>query len=141
MTGRVVLTGISDEDLDPDAVLASVDDPAAGAVVSFVGRVRNHDGGRAVTALEYHEHPTAAAVVATVAGEIAVRDGVLAVSAIHRTGLLQIGGIAVVAAVSAEHRGQAFAACADLIDEIKVRLPVWKRQVFDGGSEEWVGSA
>ena len=141
MSGRVVATGVSAEPLEPEAVLASVDDPAAGAAVSFVGRVRNHDGGRTVTALEYHGHPTASAVVAAVAGEIAARDGVLAVSAVHRTGLLGIGEIAIVAAVSAAHRAEAFAACSDLVDEVKHRLPVWKRQVFDDDTDEWVGSA
>ena len=137
----MVVTGVSAEALDPEVLLASVDDPAAGAAVSFVGRVRNHDDERAVTALEYHEHPTAAAVVAGIAGEIAAREAVLAVSVVHRTGLLGVGEIAVVAAVSAAHRAEAFAACADLVDEVKHRLPVWKRQVFDDGTDEWVGSA
>ena len=72
---------------------------------------------------------------------IAARDGVLAVSVVHRTGLLGIGEIAIVAAVSAAHRAEAFAACSDLVDEVKHRLPVWKRQVFDDDTDEWVGSA
>ena len=141
MSGRVVVTGVGAEPLDPGALLASVEDPAAGAAVSFVGRVRDHDGGRTVTALEYHEHPSAATVVAGIAEEIAARDGVVAVSVVHRTGLLDIGGIAIVAAVSAAHRSEAFIACTDLVDEVKRRLPVWKRQVFDDDTDEWVGSA
>ncbi len=139
--GRVADAGVSEAVLEPGLLLAAVDDPAAGAVVSFVGRVRNHDGGRAVTALEYHGHPTADAVVAGVAAEIAAREGVLAVAVQHRVGLLSIGEIAIVAAVSAAHRREAFAACSDLVDEVKGRLPVWKRQVFDDGTDEWVGSA
>ena len=62
-------------------------------------------------------------------------------SVVHRTGLLDIGGIAIVAAVSAAHRAEAFIACTDLVDEVKRRLPVWKRQVFDDDTDEWVGSA
>jgi molybdopterin synthase catalytic subunit len=141
MTGRVMTTGVSAQPLDPEALLASVDDPAGGAAVCFVGRVRDHDGGRTVTALEYHEHPSAAGVVAGIAQEIAARDGVLAVSVVHRTGLLGVGQIAIVAAVSAAHRAEAFTACSDLVDEVKHRLPVWKRQVFDDDTDEWVGSA
>jgi len=139
--GRVTSTGISETAIDPAVLLAAVDDPAAGAAVSFVGRVRDHDGGRSVTALEYHGHPSAAAVVAAVAAEIADREGVLALAVVHRVGLLTIGEVAIVAAVSAAHRGTAFAACSDLVDEVKKRLPVWKRQVFDDGTDEWVGSA
>ena len=112
-----------------------------GATVSFSGVVRDHDGGRSVTELEYHEHPTAAAVVAEVAAEIAARDGVIAVAVSHRIGLLRVGDVALAAAVSAAHRREAFAACSDLVDEVKRRLPVWKRQVFADGSDEWVGSA
>lgn len=139
--GRVADAGISGAELDPAVLLAAVDDPAAGAAVSFVGRVRDHDGGRVVTALEYDGHPRADAVVAEVAAEIAARKDVLVVAVRHRVGLLGIGQIAIVAAVSAAHRREAFAACSDLVDEVKRRLPVWKRQVFDDGTDEWVGSA
>jgi molybdopterin synthase catalytic subunit len=80
-------------------------------------------------------------VVAQVATEIAARDGVIAVAVSHRIGLLRVGDVALAAAVSAAHRREAFAACSDLVDEVKRRLPVWKRQVFDDGSDEWVGTA
>jgi len=80
-------------------------------------------------------------VVAEVAAEIAGRGGVIAVAVSHRVGLLGIGDVALAAAVSAAHRREAFDACSDLVDEVKGRLPVWKRQVFGDGSEEWVGSA
>jgi molybdopterin synthase catalytic subunit len=141
MAGQVVLTAVGDEVLDLAAHLAAVSDHRAGAVVSFSGVVRNHDDGRSVTELEYHAHPAAGDVVAEVAAEIAARDGVIAVAVSHRVGLLRIGDIALAAAVSAAHRGEAFAACSDLVDEVKHRLPVWKRQVFDDGTDEWVGSA
>ena len=141
MTGQVRLCRVTDEILVLDEHVAAVDDPAAGATVSFAGVVRDHDAGRFVSALEYHEHPTAAAVVAQVASEIADRTGILAVAVSHRTGYLRIGDVALAAAVSAAHRREAFAACMDLVDEVKRRLPVWKRQEFADGSDEWVGSA
>lgn len=141
MAGRVVIAGVTDQALDSAAHAVAVAEAAAGATVSFAGVVRDHDGGRSVTELEYSVHPTAAAVVHEVAADIAARDGVLAVAVTHRHGLLRIGDVAVVAAVSAAHRGVAFSACSDLIDEVKRRLPVWKRQVFADGTVEWVGSA
>ncbi|MTD17221.1 molybdenum cofactor biosynthesis protein MoaE [Nakamurella sp. YIM 132087] len=141
MTGRVIIAAVSDENLDVAAHVAAVDVAAAGATVSFSGVVRDHDGGRSVQELEYQVHPTAARVVAEVAAEIAARDGVLAVAVSHRFGLLGIGDVALAAAVSAAHRREAFAACAELVDEVKKRIPIWKRQVFADGSDEWVGSA
>jgi molybdopterin synthase catalytic subunit len=141
MTGRVGLTQVTTDKLELERHLAAVDDPAAGATVSFAGVVRDHDGGRSVTELEYQEHPTASAIVAEVAAEIAARDGVIAVAVSHRVGLLRVGDVALAAAVSAAHRREAFSACIDLVDEVKHRLPVWKRQVFADGSDEWVGSA
>lgn len=137
----VALTDVTETPLDIAAHEAAVADPRAGAVVSFNGVVRNHDGGRTVTELEYHGHPSAARIVAEVAADIAARPGVIAVAVSHRVGMLAIGDIALAAAVSAAHRAEAFTACADLVDEVKARLPVWKRQVFTDGSDEWVGSA
>jgi molybdopterin synthase catalytic subunit len=122
-------------------VQALVRDPSAGAVVTFSGDVRDHDHGRAVTALDYEAHPTAGAVIAVVAAEVASRHDVVAVAVSHRTGPLGIGDPALVVAVSAAHRGEAFAACADLVDAVKDRLPVWKHQVFADGTDEWVNCA
>ena len=141
MTGRVVIAAVTVEALDVSAHDAAVSDPAAGATVTFSGVVRDHDDGRSVTELEYQVHPAAAAVVREVAADIAGRDGVIAVALTHRYGALGIGDVALVASVSAAHRGEAFRACADMVDEVKRRLPVWKRQVFGDGSDEWVGSA
>jgi molybdopterin synthase catalytic subunit len=116
----------------------AVADKAAGAVVSFAGVVRDHDGGRGVTELEYVGHPSAAQVLAEIAAEFAALPELHAVAVSHRIGLLGIGDVALACAVSASHRGQAFAACAELVDEVKHRLPIWKRQVFTDGEEEWV---
>jgi molybdopterin synthase catalytic subunit len=116
----------------------AVTDKRAGAVVSFAGVVRDHDGGRSVTELEYVGHPSAQDVLAEVAAEFAARPGLHAVAVSHRIGILAIGDVALACAVSASHRGEAFAACAALVDEVKRRLPVWKRQVFTDGQEEWV---
>jgi molybdopterin synthase catalytic subunit len=115
---------------------------SAGAIVGFGGMVRDHDGGRGVVRLEYSAHPTAAQVLAEVVSEVAERStGVRAVAASHRVGVLQIGEAALVVAVAADHRKAAFETCADLVDTIKARLPVWKHQFFGDGTDEWVGSA
>lgn len=123
-----------------DEVLAAVADPAAGGVVSFTGLVRDSDGGRAVTQLEYVAHPDAAAVLERVARTVADDVPVVALAAVHRTGLLAVGDVAVVVAASAAHRGEAFEAARRLIDDLKAQVPIWKRQVFAGGQQEWVGS-
>ena len=122
-------------------VRALAADVSAGAVVTFSGDVRDHDHGRSVERLEYEGHPTAAAVIAEVAAEVAARHDVIAIAVAHRVGPLQVGDAALVAAVSAAHRGEAFRACSDLVDEVKHRLPVWKHQVFSDGTDEWVNCA
>jgi len=129
---------VTTDPLDVAAHEKAVADPRAGAVVSFQGVVRDHDDGRTVTLLEYEAHPSAAAVLDAVAAEIAADPAVYALAVSHRVGLLEIGDVALVAAVSTAHRAAVFAICARLVDEVKARLPVWKRQVFADGSEEWV---
>lgn len=115
---------------------------SAGAVVGFVGMIRDHDGGRRVVRLEYSAHPSADQVIGEVVADVARRSsGVRAIAASHRVGALHIGEAALVAAIAADHRQAAFATCAELVDTIKARLPVWKHQFFDDGTEEWVGSA
>ncbi len=139
--GTVTLAGIRADALDLGEVTALVADPSAGAVVSFTGVVRDHDGGRRVTALSYSAHPSAPVLLAQVADEVAAVEGVIRVAVLHRVGDLEIGDAAVVLAVSAGHRASAFAACARLIDELKTRVPIWKHQVFADGDAEWVGLA
>lgn len=138
----VARAAVSDRAIDPAEHEALVNHRAAGAVVSFAGVVRDHDGGRSVTRLEYSAHPTADQVLRAVADEVAAAcPGVRAIAVSHRIGTLQIGDAALVAAVSADHRGAAFAACALLVDTVKERIPVWKHQYFADGTDEWVGSA
>jgi molybdopterin synthase catalytic subunit len=133
-------TALTLDALDVTAHEAMVAHPAAGAVVSFAGVVRDHDGGRGVLRLTYEAHPTAEAVLAEVAAEIAKDPTVYAVAVSHRIGDLGVGDIALAAAVSTAHRADAFAACARLVDTVKARLPVWKHQHFDDGTDEWVNS-
>jgi molybdopterin synthase catalytic subunit len=142
-TGAAVLrAAVGEAPLDVAEHAALVDHAAAGAVVTFAGVVRDHDGGRAVRGLEYSAHPTAEKVVAEVAADVASRaTGVRAIAVSHRIGPLGIGDVALACAVAADHRKEAFAACAELVDEVKRVLPVWKHQLFADGTDEWVGSA
>ncbi len=134
------LADVRDTALSLDEVFDAVRDPAAGGVVLFVGTVRDHDEGRDVTALDYSAHPRAAAELRRVAERVAAEEDVVAVAAVHRVGDLAIGDLAVVVAVSAGHRAEAFAAGRRLIDELKEQVPVWKHQTFEAGDAVWVGS-
>lgn len=140
MTEVIRLLALRAEPVDVAEVLAAVADPGAGGVVSFTGLVRDTDGGRMVTALEYVGHPDAVLALRAVAEQVAADLPVRALAAIHRTGLLAVGDVAVVVAASAAHRDVAFAAARRLIDDLKASVPVWKRQVFADGAQEWVGS-
>lgn len=138
---RVAVARVTTDPVDVAELARAVEDPAAGAVVTFAGVVRDHDGGRAVTALEYVAHPDAQDVVARVVADVAARSRVDAVACVHRVGPLAVGECALGVAVSAAHRHEAFAAAALLVDEVKTHLPVWKRQDLAAGGHEWVGSA
>lgn len=136
---EVLRAEVTSSSLDVAEHAALVGHSSAGAVVTFAGVVRDHDGGRVVRELEYSAHPTAADVLAEVVADVAKRsDQLRALAVSHRVGPLAIGDVALACAVSADHRGAAFTACADLVDELKHRLPIWKRQVFDDGTDEWV---
>ena len=137
----VRLSDVSEEPISARAMADLVDDRGAGAVVTFSGDVRDHDHGRSVTSLDYEAHPTAGDILSDIAAEIAERFDVIAVAVAHRTGPLEIGDCALAAAVSAAHRGDAFAACAALVEETKARIPVWKHQHFSDGTDEWVNCA
>lgn len=142
MTAVVLRANLSEQTIDPGEHEALVANASAGAVVSFAGVVRDHDGGRSVLRLEYSAHPSAPQTLAEVAAEIAAdADGVRAIAVSHRIGALEIGDAALVAAVAADHRAAAFQTCARLVDIVKERLPVWKHQFFADGSDEWVNSA
>lgn len=135
----VVLAEIRDTPLSIDEVTHAVRHPAAGAVVTFIGYVRERDHGEPVAALDYTSHPTAEQVAGDLADRLAAQGRVIRLAVAHRTGHLAIGDIAVVAAVSAEHRREAFEVCQALIDEFKATVPIWKHQRFTDGSDEWVG--
>jgi molybdopterin synthase catalytic subunit len=135
---RLMLAEVTEQPLDVDQHRLLVSDPAGGAEVVFCGVVRDHDHGRAVRALEYVGHPDAGAVIARIAARVAAEPGVLAVAVSHRVGALAVGEVAFVAAVGSAHRREAFTHCAQLVDQVKHELPVWKRQVFADGTDEWV---
>jgi molybdopterin synthase catalytic subunit len=125
--------------LDLDAVVAEVADPGAGAIATFVGITRLHSRGRTVTHLEYDAYPEMAeAEMARIADSVRSRHDVLHVAIAHRTGHVPLGEASVVIAVSAAHRGAAMDACREAIDTLKQTVPIWKKEVFEGG-EEWIG--
>jgi molybdopterin synthase catalytic subunit len=129
---------VTDTTIDEAAIRASVESPTSGAVVVFSGVVRNHDGGRDILWLDYEAHPDAQAVLEECCAAVAAETG-LAVAAAHRVGHLEVGEVALYAAVSAAHRREAFAACEQLVERIKSTLPIWKRQRLADGETEWVG--
>ncbi|HLQ54247.1 MAG TPA: molybdenum cofactor biosynthesis protein MoaE [Streptosporangiaceae bacterium] len=135
------LAELRDGPVSADEVLSAVMDPAAGGIALFTGVVRDHDHERGVARLSYSAHPSAGAELRRVAEKVAAGFDIRALAAVHRTGDLDIGEIAVVVAVSSVHRGEAFAACRALIDELKAAVPIWKHQVFGDGGSEWVNSA
>ena len=137
----VVYATVTEEPIDMEHLVDLVERPEAGAVLTFKGVVRNHDGGRSVNFIDYEAHPDADKVVARVAHQVAKNSGCLAVAVVHRSGHLEIGDIALGAAVSAAHRVEAFAVLNEVVEQVKLQLPVWKKQQFPDGTHEWTGSA
>lgn len=147
---EIVHAVLSAEPISVEQAIAAVESDTAGAVVSFSGVVRNHDGGKQVSRLSYSAHPTAHQVMADVVAALVAEHSVpvggadqqqpVRIWAAHRIGMLEIGDPALVCAVSAAHRGQAFAVCAELVDRIKAQVPIWKEQFFADGTVEWVGA-
>lgn len=135
---RVALIDVRQEPLSVDEAMAAVRDPAAGGIALFVGVIRDHDGGQEVDDLDYSAHPSAADELRAVA-ESVLTDELTKVAVTHRVGRLGVGDVAVVVAVSAPHRAAALEACRRLIDDFKVKVPIWKHQRFADGSDEWVG--
>jgi molybdopterin synthase catalytic subunit len=132
-----VFARVTRDPIDRAAIEAFVLSTHDGALVTFEGVIRDHDHGAAVTALDYEAHPDAERFLRATCAEVAHETG-LRIAAAHRIGTLAVGDIALVASVAAAHRAEAFAACALLVDRIKERTPIWKRQHLDGGSTEWV---
>jgi molybdopterin synthase catalytic subunit len=140
MAGQVRLAQLRAEALSVDEVLAAVAGPGVGGTAIFVGTVRDQDGGRAVTDLEYTAHPSALARLEEVAARAAATDDDVVVAAVHRVGPLTVGDLAVVVAAAAPHRDRAFEVGRRLIDELKHEVPIWKHQTFADGSQEWVAA-
>ena len=136
-TARVVRAEVTESPISVTELADAVQDAAAGAVVTFEGVVRNHDAERAVTGIGYSCHPTAAQVVEQIAQDVAQQGRVRALGVVHRVGDLSVGEAALAVAVSSDHRAEAFAVCSQIVEEVKERLPVWKRQTFTDGSSQW----
>lgn len=142
---EVVSAVLAAEPISVEQAIAAVESDTAGAVVSFSGVVRNHDDGKAVERLSYSAHPTAHRIMTDVVAQLVAEHSGEAkqpvrIWAAHRVGMLEIGDPALVCAVAAAHRGQAFAVCAELVDRIKAQVPIWKEQFFSDGTVEWVGA-
>jgi MoaE-MoaD fusion protein len=130
---------LSEEPLSLDRVVDEVRADEAGAFATFTGTTRIHSRGRTVTHLDYEAYEgMAEGVMAEIAGRLQDRYELCAVAIHHRIGRVGIGDTSVVIAVSAPHRQDALAACRDAIDELKQRVPLWKKEVYAGG-EEWIG--
>jgi molybdopterin synthase catalytic subunit len=133
------LVALRDETLSIDEAIAHVRRPGAGGIAVFIGTVRDENDGRPVVKLEYQAYASmAVAEMTRIADEVAREVEGVAVAVLHRTGELAVGDVAVVCAASAPHRGEAFAACRRLIDRIKARVPIWKREHGPEGAY-WVG--
>ena len=131
---------LTEQPIDITSLSAGLHDAAAGAVVTFDGRVRDHNDGRAVAQLEYQAYPALALSIGRrVLTEEAARHGLLQVSAVHRIGPLAIGESAVWVGVAAAHRGAAFDAARAIMERLKYELPVWKKETYADGTVEWVG--
>lgn len=130
---------ITHKAIRPDELRDSLHDPAAGACASFEGWIRNENEGHAVLRLEYEVYePLAVTEGEKVIAEARAKFPILRAECVHRAGLLEIGECAVWVGVSSGHRDAAFLACRYIIDEVKVRLPIWKKEHYANGHSGWV---
>ncbi|HKP19091.1 MAG TPA: molybdenum cofactor biosynthesis protein MoaE [Gaiellaceae bacterium] len=130
---------LTDEPIDPAAVIREVSDPRAGGIATFIGTTRVESRGRNVHYLDYEAYGgMAEQVMAEIAVTLKERYELCEIAITHRTGRVDIGELSVAIAVSAPHRGDALAACKDAIDTLKQTVPLWKKEVYEGG-EEWIG--
>jgi len=130
---------LSREPLDVGAAIAEVQSAEAGAIAAFVGTTRVHSRGREVLYLDYEAYEgMAEQTMAALAEALKARYELTEIAIHHRVGRVGIGETSVVIAVSAPHRGDALAACKDAIDELKATVPLWKKEVYEGG-DEWIG--
>jgi molybdopterin synthase catalytic subunit len=137
---RSIQFSLLSQPIDIPSLAVGLENPAAGAVVTFEGRVRNHNAGEAVSHLEYQAYPALALTTGQrILEEEAARHGLLGVLAAHRTGPLAIGDVAVWVGVASAHRGPAFDAARIIMERLKYELPVWKKETYADGRSEWVG--
>ena len=130
---------ITDTRIDPAPLQRSLENPAAGGFCAFEGWVRNHSDGHAVERLEYEVYePLAITEGEKVLAEARAKFPLLEARFVHRVGLLEIGECAVWVGVAAKHRDEAFKACRYIIDELKHRLPIWKKEHYTNGDSGWV---
>jgi molybdopterin synthase catalytic subunit len=128
--------------IDPSALAGGLRDVRSGAYVTFEGRVRDHNDGRPVHALEYEAYgPLAEREGQKILSEALGKFEISHAACVHRTGSLALGDIAVWVGVSAAHRAAAFEACRFIIDEVKARVPIWKKEHYAGGASEWINCA
>lgn len=133
---------ITDRPIDPCKLLSETGTDADGARILFAGAVRNHADGRAVDGISYHAYrEMAEKVLSEIVAEAADELGSGSVAAAHRTGELAVGEVSVAIVVAAPHRGEAYRTSRRVIEEIKLRLPVWKRESYVGGDDAWVAGA
>ena len=137
LTARIVR-----DEIQSDPLLREVGDDGSGAVLLFLGTVRDHADGRPVARLRYEAYePMARAVLEEILDEVRARTGIERLSAVHRVGELEVGETSVAIAVSSPHRAEAYEASRLVIEEIKKRLPIWKKELFVDGREQWVAGA
>ena len=130
---------LTDQPIDPAAVIREVSDPRAGGIATFIGTTRVESRGRTVHYLDYEAYGgMAEQVMAELAEALKAKHALCEVAITHRTGRVDIGELSVVIAVSAPHRSAALAACQEAIDTLKETVPLWKKEVYEGG-EEWIG--
>lgn len=133
---------ISSAPLDPAALATALLDLRAGAYVEFQGRVRNHNEGQAVHALEYEAYTALAEKEgARIVAEVTARLPILGAACVHRVGRLELGELAVWVGVTSAHRAAAFEACRAIIDETKARVPIWKKEHYASGASGWINCA
>ena len=131
---------LTDKTIDLNELLTFVHDPGAGAVATFIGATRNNNEGRSIVSLDYEAYPgMAEQEMAKLGEEAAAKWELIRLAIVHRTGNVPIGEASVAIAVSAPHRDDAFKACRYAIDELKKRVPIWKKEIYEGG-EIWIGS-
>jgi molybdopterin synthase catalytic subunit len=130
---------VTEQHIDTAQLLTAVGDPSAGGTTLFVGTTRDENEGRIVERLEYEAYEAMAVEeMRRIGDEIARRWQVVAVSMVHRVGVVPVGQVSVAVAVSSAHREEAFAACRYGIDTLKATVPIWKKEYYRGG-EHWVG--